>query len=110
MDSPEVACLFYSTLRQPVDPDYAAWSERTEELVRHSPGYLRHQSYRDPRTGEGLTISYFADDGAMRAWRQHVEHIEAQQLGRDRFYSSFRIEVLRLSRRREWHDETTPAS
>lgn len=45
-----------------------------------------------------IAISYWDSLEDIRAWKQHPDHREAQRLGRDRWYSDYRVEVVRLER------------
>ena len=73
-----------------------------DELVVQMPGYLRHQSFRDPSTHEGTTISYFDDPAAMERWHAQPRHVQAQELGQRLFYETYSIEVLQVLRQYGW--------
>jgi len=38
------------------------------------------------------------DEESIRAWRNHPEHVLAQQAGRDRWYESYSVQVAEISR------------
>lgn len=65
------------------------------ELARCQPGFLGVESARD---GLGITVSYWADLDSIRQWRAQVEHRQAQRLGRERWYSAFRVRIARVER------------
>ena len=46
--------------------------------------------------GIGITVSYWRDRAAIRAWRIDVEHLAAQQMGRQEFYSWYHIRVAEV--------------
>jgi heme-degrading monooxygenase HmoA len=48
--------------------------------------------------GERVSIVEFASADAQQAWRQHPAHLEAQRLGREKFYSEYRIQVCMVER------------
>ncbi len=99
--------LFYSQLNS--DEGYEAMAQQINDLVRDQPGYLRHHSCRD-ESGFGLTVSYWEDLDSIRAWKQNSVHLQAQEMGRSRFYSGYSIEVCQLTRRYAWPpgDDTPP--
>jgi len=35
---------------------------------------------------------------AIKAWKQNVEHLNAQQLGRDKWYSAFTTRIAKVER------------
>jgi len=95
MEKGAYAVIFTSRLR---DPDgYGAMADRMEELARAQTGYLGHDSVRD-EDGLGITVSYWATEGAVKAWRANAEHLGAQAMGRERFYAWFRLDVCGVER------------
>ncbi|NUR06689.1 MAG: antibiotic biosynthesis monooxygenase [Nocardioidaceae bacterium] len=93
-EPPYVAVVFTS-LRTEGDRGYAAMSRRMEELAATQPGYLGLESARD---GLGITVSYWADEDAARAWKQVAEHLVAQQRGRDAWYADYKVRVAVVHR------------
>lgn len=80
------------------DPDgYAAVSERMVELGFSQPGFLGAEASAT-EDGREVTILYYRDDAAIRAWKANPEHLEAQRLGRERWYDSYVIEIARVER------------
>ena len=95
MEKGAYAVIFTSRLRNP-DRD-GAMADRMEELARIQPGYLGHDSVRGV-DGLGITVSYWATEDAVKAWRANAEHLGAQAMGRERFYNWFRLDVCRVER------------
>ncbi|MDI4650702.1 MULTISPECIES: GFA family protein [Pseudoalteromonas] len=50
------------------------------------------------RDGLGITVSYWQSLDAIKAWKQNVEHLNAQQLGRDKWYSAFTTRIAKVER------------
>jgi heme-degrading monooxygenase HmoA len=48
--------------------------------------------------GLGITVSYWQSEEAIAAWQRHGEHLEAQRLGRERWYRWFSLRVCRVER------------
>lgn len=92
-----VAVIFSSIRTSRHDAEYAAMAATMDELAAAQPGYLGHESARDP-DGLGITVSYWVDDAAARAWKGVADHLEAQRLGRERWYSSYRVVVAEVIR------------
>lgn len=68
---------------------------RMLELAVMQPGFLGVESARD---GVGITVSYWANLEAIQRWKQQAEHLEAQRLGRERWYSTFKVWIARVER------------
>ncbi len=76
---------------------YQALADRMVELASSRPGFLGLDSARG-EDGIGITVSYWASEEAIKAWKADAEHKEAQRLGRERFYSEFEVRVARVER------------
>ncbi|WP_420390238.1 antibiotic biosynthesis monooxygenase family protein [Marinobacter sp.] len=59
------------------------------------PCYLGMESARE---GLGITVSYWESLEAIRNWKQNAEHQEAQRLGHQQWYSSFRVRIAKVER------------
>jgi heme-degrading monooxygenase HmoA len=95
-----VVVLFYSRLRDDAGPDYGPLAGRMLELARAMPGFRSFKHFAAP-DGERLSVIEFESEEALRAWREHPEHREAQRRGRDEFYAEYQLQAcqpLRESR------------
>jgi len=91
------AVIFTSRRTADDDEGYDAMSARMEALAAEQPGFLGIESARGD-DGFGITVSYWADAAAARAWKRHAEHVVAQQLGRSRWYDHYRLRVATVER------------
>jgi heme-degrading monooxygenase HmoA len=98
-EPPCVAVIFSSTRTTDDTEGYGAMADRMEALATRQDGFLGLQSVRDTGTGEGITVSYWSDEAAARAWRGVAEHVAAQELGRTRWYARYEIVVATVTRR-----------
>lgn len=92
---PYTAVVFVSRRREGVGEEYAAVARRMDELARSAPGFLGMDSVRGA-DGVGITVSYWADRASAARWKSVAEHHAAQEAGRDRFYSSYRVRICRV--------------
>ena len=83
------------------DRAYDLAAQRMEELARTIPGYLGIESVR-AADGEGITVSYWADEDAIARWRDHPEHLEVQAQGRRSWYDRYELRVGRVGRARSF--------
>jgi heme-degrading monooxygenase HmoA len=93
-----VAVIFTSRRTLDHPGEYAAMAARMDQLVREEPGFVSVTSVRDPLTREGVTVAYFLDEDAVRAWREHPEHAEAQRRGIADFYEEYHVTVASVAR------------
>ena len=91
------------------DAAYAAAAARMEELAETVDGYLGIESAR-AADGTGITVSYWRDDAAVAAWRDHPEHLDTQARGRAEWYEWYELRVARVERARSWHASAEPPS
>ncbi|HJV07900.1 MAG TPA: antibiotic biosynthesis monooxygenase [Chromobacteriaceae bacterium] len=94
---PYWAVIFSSQLRSD-EPRYAEMADRMVRLAQTQPGFLGVESSHRDAHGNGITVSYWESVEAIAAWRQHAEHLVAQQLGREVWYQSFSLRVARVER------------
>lgn len=50
------------------------------------------------RPGRFLSLSFWRDESAVRAWRCHGHHRQGQQEGRDHVFAGYRIRVAEVVR------------
>ncbi|MEO6885276.1 MAG: antibiotic biosynthesis monooxygenase [Jatrophihabitantaceae bacterium] len=91
---PYVAVIFTSA-RADGDDGYDAMSVTMQTLAAEQPGYLGIESARD---GLGITVSYWRDEDAARAWKQVAAHLVAQRRGRERWYTDYRVRIATVTR------------
>src|SRR5262249_20864395 len=71
--------------------EYEETGARMVELLSGMEGFLG-MDYAATDGGE-LLVARFESHEALAAWREHLEHRAAQQLGRERFFAQYRVEV-----------------
>lgn len=89
--------VIFTSQRTAGEDGYADMAERMVELARDQPGFLGVESARDAG-GFGITVSYWTDEAAIRAWKSHAEHLIAQERGRRDWYASYDVRVARVER------------
>jgi heme-degrading monooxygenase HmoA len=80
--------------------EYEATSAQMVELVSAMPGFLG-MDYGESE-GREILVARFESHEALRRWREQPDHVLAQQLGRERFFESYAIEVCELVRSYEF--------
>ena len=95
-DPPYYATIFTTQLTGDLE-GYDETADRMAELVGGYDGYLGMHSARGS-DGFGITVCYWRSEEDIAAWRADLDHREAQEEGRDRFYSEYTVEVARVDR------------
>ena len=95
-DPPYYAVIFTTVQTETLD-GYAAMSARMESLASERPGYIGIESAGTP-AGTGITVSYWADEGALKNWKAVAEHALAQKIGKERWYKHYVLRVARIER------------
>ena len=67
------------------------------DLARSMPGFVSFESFAADG-GERVSIIEFDTMEHLEAWRDHPEHKKTQQLGRDEFYSEYRLQICQEMR------------
>jgi heme-degrading monooxygenase HmoA len=97
----QIAVIFTSVLSGADLEGYARAAAAMETLAAAQPGYAGFISTRGG-DGFGISISYWADDNAAKAWRDHPDHAAIRERGRAIWYSSYTIDVARIERGYDW--------
>lgn len=92
---PPYYAVIFTSLRTEGDNGYGEMAERMVELASRQQGFLGVESACE---GVGITVSYWADLESIKQWKANVEHQEAQRLGRENWYSSFKARITRVER------------
>ena len=87
--------IFRAHVRQ-LDDDYGRTAQRMRELALTQFGCLAFQAVTEG--SEEVALSYWPDPASIAAWRAHPEHLEAQRLGRERWYRRWSVEVAQVQR------------
>lgn len=96
-DTPEppYTAVIFTSMRTDGDQGYAATAAAMNALAAAQPGYLGVESAHD---GLGITVSYWRDEDAARAWKQVAAHLVAQRRGREVWYRDYRVRVATVRR------------
>lgn len=70
-------------------------SEKMIELAGAQPGFLGVETAREE---VGITVSYWADLESIKNWKQNIDHQEAQRLGQEKWYSSYKLRIAKVER------------
>jgi heme-degrading monooxygenase HmoA len=92
---PPYYAVIFSSIRR--DNGYTQVAERMVELASHQPGFLGVESVRGT-DGFGITVSYWISDEAIAAWKANIEHLAAQEKGKQKWYEHYELRVAKVMR------------
>lgn len=92
---PYTAVVFSSLRTAGHEVAYAATALAMVEMAREQPGFLGMETAHE---AVGITVSYWVDDAAALGWKAVAEHVLAQQLGRELWYSDYMVRVATVHR------------
>jgi heme-degrading monooxygenase HmoA len=96
---PPYVAVIFTSVRTAGDAGYQAMARAMEDLARHQDGFLGIESARED---VGITVSYWRDEEAARAWKAVGAHLIAQERGRRDWYADYRVRVATVTREYGW--------
>jgi len=79
-----------------MDDEYSFVARQLRTLALDEFGCLEFTSVCED--GGEIALSYWPDQAAILRWKQQVDHLMAQQLGRERWYESYSVEIAQIMR------------
>lgn len=94
-----VVVVFQVTMRDGQAQAYLDLAAALREEVERIDGFLSVERFESLSTpGKMVSISFWRDQAAVAAWRQHLRHLEAQKRGKAEIFADFRISVAEVVR------------
>jgi heme-degrading monooxygenase HmoA len=94
---PPYYAVIFTSQRSEGDRGYGQMAERMAKLAAEQPGFLGIESVRGT-DGLGITVSYWATEEAIVAWKAHLDHQPAQEAGKRVWYEEYELRVARVER------------
>ncbi|MDO6674761.1 antibiotic biosynthesis monooxygenase [Tenacibaculum sp. 1B UA] len=91
---PYYAVIFTTTLSDDRE-GYYEMAEKMDNLAKEQEGYLGIES---TRSDVGITVSYWESLDAIVKWKNNVEHIEARNIGREKWYKKYQLRICKVER------------
>lgn len=92
---PPYYAVIFTSQRNALDERYERMAETMMEMAQRLPGCLGAESARDAK-GFGITVSYWTDEAAARAWKQDAKHMVAQRMGREMWYAHYKVRLAHV--------------
>jgi heme-degrading monooxygenase HmoA len=94
-EPPYYAVIFTAIHNVSPGDNYAETAARMLALAAEQPGFLGVDMANEEID---ITVSYWADEASIAAWKRNAEHATAQGEGKTRWYDAFEIRVARVER------------
>lgn len=94
---PPYYAVIFTSQRTEGERGYGSMADRMVQLASQQPGFLGVESTRGA-DGFGITVSYWASEEAIAAWKADVEHQQAQQAGKRIWYADYQLRVAKVER------------
>ena len=101
---PPYYCVVFTSLLNLQHKDYAAMSDKIVALAEQQPGFIHLESARSTE-GTGITVSYWNDEASILAWKANLEHLQAQKIGRDKWYKQYSVHISQVQRAYHFNSE-----
>jgi heme-degrading monooxygenase HmoA len=101
--------VFRSRLKPGLSEEYGVAVERMSELAQTMPGYISHKTFF-AADGERCTIVEFENEAGLRTWRTNAEHLTAQKMAQQKYYTDYSVQVCTLDRESKFKSAETAAS
>lgn len=97
LPAPPYFAVIFSSRRRDGDHGYENMAEHMLALAHQQAGFLGAEGARND-DGFGITVSYWASREAITAWKAHVDHVVAQDMGRQRWYADYQVRIAQVER------------
>lgn len=91
---PPYFAVIFTSIRSDGDNAYTEAAEQMLALASRQAGFLGFESARQEI---GISVSYWASEEAIAAWKENLAHREVQGRAKD-WYRQFRVRVCRVER------------
>lgn len=94
MNLPYYAVIFTS-VRTDIEQGYAEMANLMVEIAKEQEGFLGVES---ARSDVGITVSYWKDLASIQNWKNNLDHLQAQKMGKQKWYESYKVRIALVER------------
>jgi heme-degrading monooxygenase HmoA len=94
---PPYYAVIFTSQRTEGDKGYREVADKMVSLAEKQAGFLGAESVREAN-GLGITVSYWDSLESIKAFKELAAHKEAQENGRDIWYSTFGLRVCKVEK------------
>ena len=85
--------------------ELGALHQKMHGIVTNMPGFISVKMFT-AKDGEVLALAEFESLDALTSWKEHPEHVVAQQRGREEFFAEYRAQICSLIREATFKAQT----
>lgn len=91
---PYYAVIFTASMTNNLE-EYIETAQKIRTLAEQQKGFLGMES-----AGEQfeITVSYWESLEAIQNWKQQTDHLMAQQKGKEKWYSKYKVQITKVER------------
>jgi heme-degrading monooxygenase HmoA len=94
-----VVVVFEVMMKEGRSQEYFDIAARLKPELEQIDGFISVERFESmSKPGRYVSISFWRDEAAVQAWREHAEHRWAQQQGKEEIFADFRISVASIER------------
>jgi heme-degrading monooxygenase HmoA len=94
-----IAVIFEVTPKHGHEAAYFSMAESLRETLQSIDGFISVERFESVTTpGKFLSLSFWRDEEAVRAWRITLPHRAAQSRGRNEIFADYRLRVAEVLR------------
>jgi len=99
---PYYAVIFTSIQTDNIE-GYGEMAQQMENLAKEQAGFIGIDSARN---SIGITVSYWESLEAIQQWKQHTDHLIAQQKGVKNWYSYYNVKICKVEREYSFNERS----
>lgn len=92
---PPYYAVIFTSVRTEIEEGYSEMADLMLTLAQQQEGFLGIES---ARSEVGITVSYWEDLESIKNWKQNLDHLVAQQKGREQWYRSYTTRICLVER------------
>lgn len=93
--TPPYYAVIFTSIKTVEDEGYSAMADKMLELAHEQEGFLGAESARNKL---GITVSYWKSTEGIRNWKANLDHLAAQEKGKQKWYKSYKVRVAKVER------------
>lgn len=92
---PPYYAVIFTSVRTEGDKGYSNMSKKMLELAQEEDGFLGAEWAREHL---GITVSYWKNTASIKKWKENMEHLNAQELGKREWYKAYCVRVAKVEK------------
>ena len=97
--NPPYYAVIFTSVKKEIAEGYEQMAEKMVTLAKQQPGFIGVESARNEI---GITVSYWQSLEAISLWKQHTQHLIAQEQGKNNWYKHYKVRICLVEREYEF--------